>query len=104
MIGIPLFPGFASKLYIASAALETRFAVWVVPAVVVAGTVLGAMYYIPAIACIFGKSAEQVPEIPEYGTWSCRAALLAFMVLTLFLGLFSQQILRVIELGLAVFG
>ena len=106
MIGIPLFPGFASKLYIASAALETPFAVWVVPAVVIVGTVLGAMYYIPAIACVFAKPDEPAAKNAPLPSPSLpyRAALIAFMSLTLFLGLFSQQVLRVIEQGLAVLG
>ena len=101
MIGLPFLPGFTSKLYITSAALETPFAALVIFAVVVVGTVLGAMYYIPAIACILAKN-----EQPVYTCRSLprRAALAAFIAATLFLGFFSQQVLRVIEQGLAVFG
>ena len=105
LIGIPPFPGFISKLYLASASLETPFAVLVIPAVVIFGTVLGAMYYIPAIACILARQTEDRHEIPRIShRVSYRAALLAFIAMTLFLGLFSGQVLRVIERGLAVFG
>jgi len=105
LIGIPPFPGFISKLYLASASLETPFAFLVIPAVVIFGTVLGAMYYIPAIACILAKQTEDRREIPHISHHApYRAALLAFIAMTLFLGLFSGQVLRVIERGLAVFG
>ena len=129
MIGIPLFPGFISKLIITLAALETPFAVLVIPAVVVVSTVLSGMYYIPAIICIFSKPREpgeefvlkshidlilakfdseegaSVPAVPEHVPLGMAipywAALGIFIALTLFIGLFSRQILYAIELGLA---
>ena len=104
LIGVPPFPGFTSKLYLASASLETPFAILVIPVVIV-GSVLGAMYYTPAISYILAKNAESGPEKTELTRHvSYRAALCAFIALTLALGLFPQRILGVIEQGLAVFG
>ena len=111
MIGIPFFPGFASKLYLTLAALETPYAAFVVPVVVVAGTLLGAMYYIPAIACIIAKRAES-PAAAESAAAVTHAplsliygaALAGFIALTFFLGIFFQPVLRIIERGLAVLG
>ena len=111
MIGIPLFPGFVSKLIITIAALETPFAILVIPAVVVVSTVLSGMYYIPAIICIFSKPSDSGAETnhkPEHISLGMsipyKAALGIFITLTLFLGLFSQPVLRAIERGLAAFG
>ena len=110
MIGIPLFPGFISKLVITMAALETPFAVIVIPAVVIVSTIFSGMYYIPAIICIFSKRTEPPanPEEPEHVPLTMSmlywAALSIFMAITLFLGLFSQPVLRAIERGLAAFG
>ncbi|MCL2006511.1 MAG: hypothetical protein FWG77_00350 [Treponema sp.] len=109
MIGIPFFPGFASKLYLTLAALGTPFASWVIPFVVVAGTILATLYYIPAIAYIFSRQSEQdnINENPREGvrkSFAYRAALAGFIALTFFLGLFFRPILGLIEQGLSVLG
>jgi len=112
MIGLPFFPGFAAKLYIAVAALETPFAILVIPPVVIISMLLAAIYFVPAITCIFVKPeppCQENQEDPESASMSfpCfpyRAALLVFMAITLFIGFFPQHILRVIEQGLAVLG
>ena len=113
MIGIPLFPGFISKLVITQAALETPFAVIVIPAVVVVSTVLAGMYYVKAIVCIFSKTdGDGAPVVHEAGDHGHErtplslsvpywVALVAFIAITLFLGLFSQYVLQAIEVGLA---
>ena len=107
MIGIPPLSGFASKLFFVTAALETPYASLVMPVVVIISTVLSAMYYIPVMFNILSKHGEPaIKKTPTGGTLSLsyRTTLAAFMALTLFLGLFPQQILRIIEQGLAVFG
>ena len=106
MVGIPPFPGFASKLYLTLAAIETPFAVPVVVIIVVAGTILGFMFYFPAAVCILSKGAEQSDRAEIEGrplSFSRRSALVVFISLTLSLGLFSSQLLSMIERGLAVF-
>ena len=107
MVGIPPLPGFASKLYVAAAALDSPYAVPVIVAAVVAATVLSAMYYYPALACILSKQegpTDAAAEVSPSTSLLYRASLVAFMAATIFLGLFSQPIIRVIEGGLAVFG
>ena len=113
MIGIPLFPGFISKLIISVASLETPFAIVVIPAVVVVSTLLAGLYYVRAIVCIFSKRSETSPEIAQahhverdplslsIPYWTALGALIA---MTMFLGLFSQHVIRAIELGLAAIG
>jgi len=109
MIGLPLFPGFISKLIIALAALETPYALLVIPTVVVASTVFAGIYYVRAVVCIFSKrsgvSAETDTMVYEREPLSLTvpywAALVGLIAMMLFLGLFSQHVLNVIELGLA---
>ena len=106
MVGIPPLPGFASKLYLAQAALESPFAIPVITVSVVAATILSAMYYYPAIACIFSRQdgfARPNAGMDPSTSLLYRASLTAFMAMALFLGLFSQPVIRVIEKGLAVF-
>jgi len=108
MIGIPLFPGFISKLIITMSALEAPFAVVVIPAVVVVSTVFAAIYYVRAIISIFSKPsdtpAEIAVEVQESEPLSTAVpywiALGTLIAMTLFLGLFSQYVINVIELGL----
>ena len=105
MIGIPFFPGFASKLSITLASLETPYAI-LVPAVIAVSTVLSGMYYLPAMACFISKRGQ--PDSPETrnrpsSSWLYRTAIAGFMAFTILLGFFPQQILRLIEQGLAVY-
>ena len=106
MVGIPPFPGFTSKLYLATASMNTGFAPIVLFVAILASTVLGAMYYFPAIACLMaqrnGGDVMKTLAVPR--TILPTASLVAFISLTLLLGLFSQQVIGVIAQGLAVFG
>ena len=108
MIGIPLFPGFISKLIITLAALETPFALAVIPAVVIVSTVFAGVYYVRAIVCIFSKPSEDAEagmatheREPLFLSVPYKMALGVFIAITLFLGLFSQYVRYAIELGLA---
>lgn len=106
MIGIPPFSGFFSKLYLATSAMDTPFAVLVIIVAIILSTVMSTMYYFPVITRILSKSQVNAePELQKTAApVSYRAALLIFMVLNVLLGFFSQPILRMIEHGLAVLG
>ena len=156
MVGIPLFSGFISKLYLATAAADTMFAGVVIFTAVVLSTVLSSMYYFPAIACIFSKRPEGAMDkainAPEatgtlvtagtikvgdtIETVKAREATetpnmleapkmartikttkesanpdgmfivscIAFIILNLALGIFSQPVLSAISTGLSVLG
>lgn len=67
MIGIPLFGGFVSKLYFASASLHSRRMVLVLLGIALS-TVLNALYYVPAVLSIWGIAPEELKaEIRERG-------------------------------------
>jgi multicomponent Na+:H+ antiporter subunit D len=104
MIGIPPFPGFASKLYFVTAALETPYAVPVLLVAVLISTILSAMYFFPVIFRILAKHDETRVSLPVSHSLPGKASLAAFLILLLYLGLFSSSVIRVIEQGLAVLG
>jgi multicomponent Na+:H+ antiporter subunit D len=105
MIGIPPFPGFMSKLFLATAAMETPYAMFFIPVTVIISTVLGAMYYFPVISRILSKRDVRTDmRISRAAPLSYRLSLASFLALTFCTGLFSQQLIRIMEQGLAVLG
>ena len=104
MIGIPLFPGFVMKLNLASASADTPFVGTVLATVLVVGTLLNAVYYLPAVLCIYAHPIEGGSYPVVKMSLAGRGALCAFVAVCLGLGLFSQPILRIIDIGLALFG
>ena len=105
MIGIPLFPGFMSKIYLASASSGTPYIGAVLLVVIVVGTLLNAVYYLPAVACIYAKpQADQAGSRAVRKSLAGRVALWLFAAVCLGLGLFSQPVMSSIETGLALFG
>ena len=111
MVGIPLFSGFISKLYLATAAAESVFAGVVIFAAVVLSTVLSSMYCFPALACIFSKrpegamgKADKAAEESANPDGMFMVSSIAFIILNLALGIFSQPVLSAISTGLSVLG
>ena len=102
LIGIPPFSGFFSKMLLAGAAAETRFWLPVILVCVAAGTLLSAVYYLPAIAGLFSRRPENIGGRKKL-SFSETAGLWMFMLLNLALGIFSQPVIRLIEKGLTVF-
>ena len=104
MIGIPPFSGFFSKLYLATSAMETPFALLIIPIAIILSTVLSTMYYFPVITRILSKPVQSPDFQYSAQPMSYRLALFCFLILNILLGFFSQPIIRVIEQGLAALG
>lgn len=118
MIGIPLFSGFISKYYFATAAIESRQYVVPVMLVLALSTVLNALYYLPAIAKIYarptgdpqGCGGEITPgpsgaaAVRVSTPLGYKGALILFILLNFILGIFSQPLIQAIQHGLSVFG
>ena len=107
MIGIPPFSGFFSKLYLATSAMDTPAAAYIILIAIILSTVMSTAYYFPVIIRILSRSAapELPPDLQQQPILSSyRAAILVFMSLNILLSLFSQPIIRVIEQGLAALG
>lgn len=101
MIGIPLFPGFASKLYIAFAAYDNTLIFVIVLATLLASMVLNALYFVPAIIAIWSKSPD-AQENAGYKVPKLMTACVAVAVAALFaLGIFFGPVAELIERGLA---
>jgi len=100
MIGIPLFPGFASKLYIAQAAYHNTALFVVVLITLLISMVLNALYFVPAVIAIWSKPQDAVAH-KGYKPSKLMAACVVAAVVALFaLGLFFGPVAELIQRGL----
>ena len=107
MIGIPLFGGFVSKLYFATASLYTGQMAAVL-VVIALSTLLNALYYVPAVLSIWGIVPDELKEdvrlhtAPEDrafdGRFTLAAAALVLGVLAL--GTLYHPVMDVLDAGL----
>ena len=105
MVGIPFTGGFIAKLYLASAAIPLGGGMRVLVLVALAvSTLLNAVYFLHTVVSIYRRPAEDVlyppaHHIPRYVV----AARFVSMLMTVYLGIGSGPIMRVIESGLKMF-
>ncbi|MPM70403.1 NADH-quinone oxidoreductase subunit N [bioreactor metagenome] len=106
MIGIPLFGGFVSKLYLTNASLSSdKMALNLM--VIALSTVLNALYYVPAVMCVCMKptveeeAAIQADVKPESLTFdlSFTVSAVIFILAIFILGIFYHPIIEVIRSG-----
>ena len=107
MVGIPIFAGFASKLFFAIAAVETDNPV--VLFAVMAALAISVLYFIRTVIRIYSRPADGAEEpAPATEVWDSRLlyrlSALALTAFNLFLGLFSWTVADLIRQGLAMFG
>ncbi|MBP3617560.1 MAG: sodium:proton antiporter [Lachnospiraceae bacterium] len=104
MVGVPLFAGFISKLYLTSAALEEMSVKMLVAVITLAiSTILNALYFIRAVISIYTPRNEHYRiEGFRPGKTFC-FGLACFMVINFVLGLASYPIINAIEQGLQMF-
>lgn len=105
MVGIPFTGGFISKLNLAAAGMPfgggTRALVLIALAV---STLLNAVYFLHTVVNIYRRPPEdavypQQPPMPAY----VAAALFVSMLFTVYLGVGSGPVMKVIEAGLQMF-
>ena len=104
MVGVPLFAGFISKLYLTSAALETMSVKMAVAVIVLAiSTILNALYFIRAVISIYTPRNEKYID-PAFrpGVTFC-VGMVCFIVINFVLGLASHPLIHAIEQGLQMF-
>ena len=104
MIGIPLFAGFVTKLWLTRAFLgRASWKLWAGIFALVLSTILNALYYIPAVSLLFGKRRdEQFAGVKAHPDAAYLFAILVFIALNLLLGTCSEPVTRIIETGLSV--
>lgn len=102
MIGLPLLPGFVSKLYLGMAAIESTPVFIVVILSLLISMVLNAMYFVPAIIAIWTRTGAEEKEPAKKISLSFKVSVGVSVALNVLLGIFFQPILRIIELGLSL--
>jgi len=106
MVGVPLFPGFISKLLFAQSALQIEFTK-MLPALIVLGisTILNAVYFMKASIRIYTpvEGEKRFPVVPVKKQGIYGVVLVVFILLNLYLGTFSQPITDWILQGLGMF-
>lgn len=102
MIGLPLLPGFVSKLYLALAAIDNTPVFVVVIASLLISMVLNAMYFVPAILAIWTRTGNEENEQPRKVSRAFKVSVVVSVALNVLLGIFFQPILKIIEMGISL--
>ncbi|MEG1782996.1 MAG: proton-conducting transporter membrane subunit, partial [Oscillospiraceae bacterium] len=100
MIGIPFFAGFATKYFLAGAALQSPNKMWPVLFALAISTVLNAIYYIRAIGIFYHKEGQDLTKFKNAKSYVVGMSI--FIVANLALGLFYQNVVDVIVSGLSL--
>ena len=104
MVGVPLFAGFISKLYLTSAALELMSVKMIVAVVVLAiSTILNALYFVRAVISIYTPRNEHYREESFRPGKTFCAGMGCFIGINFVLGLASYPLITAIEQGLQMF-
>ena len=102
MIGIPLFAGFAAKVFFASATMAQPVKMWMTLLTLALSTVLNALYYIPAVTVLWsrpaeGETGEKQPVYPAFAV-----STVVFIAAVFFLGICYEPVVTLIQNGLAL--
>ena len=105
LCGIPLLAGFSAKYNLAVAAIGADWKTLPALLGLAASSLLNAMYYIPAILVIWGKTEEPTePAVKQDGprSWELYIAIGCFLIFNVILGTAFEPIFNVIYQGLAL--
>ena len=105
MVGIPLFAGFTSKVYFASAALEGVRAKQIITLVALAiSTILNAMYFVRMTISVYTPEMNEQYEDRSFRAGSLyHLSMVVFILIVLTLGILSNPIVDWITRGLEQF-
>lgn len=109
MVGIPLFGGFISKLLFMEASVQNYGKMLPTLIVLAISTILNAIYFMKTIVLIYNPQWDELRDQPGYEIRKASqqkeytVAIIVFIVLNMVLGLWSDEILNVIETGLDMF-
>lgn len=111
MIGVPLFAGFASKFYLAEAAMQSGSGTWTAMLVLALSTFLNMLYYMPALVRLYARpdgssnvDASAVPCSKSRPKSVVAPALACLMAANMALGILFVPLMNVIELGFSRLG
>jgi multicomponent Na+:H+ antiporter subunit D len=107
MAGIPLFAGFVSKFYLASAAVHSAHNLWITLLALAVSAFLSGVYYFPVLVRLCSKEEGQDEGIPQaanaVGSHSSGLAanvtFICLIIINVALGLFFVPLLSALESG-----
>ena len=101
MVGVPLFVGFISKLYFATASVYAPGKMAAVLIVLGISMVLNALYFLPSVIAIWtpvkkeNETQTRISVSPAFGV-----CIVAFVFLNIMLGIYYRPFIRIIEMGI----
>lgn len=96
MVGVPLFAGFTSKLYLATSASDKGYLFLIALAL---SSFLNALYYLPVVLKIYGKSEEVLEEENEKSDFSYTMSILCFSIVNIVLGIGGIYVMHLLNQG-----
>ena len=105
MIGIPVFAGFAAKLFFAEAAVRSGSSkkLILIMVVLAVSSLLNALYFIRTIIRIYSPSEDVSRKRPVIGRANYNVPMLLLSAANVMLGMFSWIFADLIERGLSMF-
>jgi multicomponent Na+:H+ antiporter subunit D len=104
LIGIPLFAGFPSKFYLATAAVRDGQGIWIAVIVLALSTLLNALYYVPTLQKFYAKNENQDFSGAPVPDKSSGIALVCLMIANIFLGIIYLPLISILERGFTLLG
>ena len=106
MVGLPLLGGFAVKFFLADAAMEGGWRMWLALGALAASSVLNALYYLPAVVQIWTTRDHRDDDLQKLPRkWSGPLTALSILLLgvgTILLGVFCAPLGTLISSGLGL--
>ncbi|MCH5257476.1 MAG: sodium:proton antiporter [Lachnospiraceae bacterium] len=109
MVGFPMFSGFISKILFAQAAWGNRNKILIAVVALAISTILNAVYFLKTVIRIYTPEKEEIvinkgfQDVTISEQPSKSVAMICLVALNLFLGLFSEPVVMLIERGLEMF-
>ena len=100
MVGVPLFGGFASKLYLASSASGTGYLFLIALAI---SSFLNALYYLPVLFRIYSRSEESADDLDEEKSDASYALSIGcFVAVNIILGVAGIYVMHLLSQGVQI--
>lgn len=109
MVGFPLFTGFISKLLFAQAAVDSYHKLLPALIALAVSTILNTVYFMKTVIRIYTPEKREVLAKKQYQVITMKdqkwksAALVCFIAINLFFGLYSEPVVGLLERGLKIF-
>lgn len=109
MVGFPLFTGFISKLLFAQAAVDSYHKLLPALIALAVSTILNTVYFMKTVIRIYTPEKKAVLAKKQYQVITMKdqkwksAALICFIAINVFFGLYSEPVVGLLERGLKIF-